>query len=106
MVSQIENRRRVVGDWDFLQLAPATPSQKPTRSHGLSFDGEATVPGQDNAADPPLASSGQQCETDHLGAKAATAGTAGMQGGLEDTFFDRVDSADTIDNQDADSDID
>ncbi|KAL4405405.1 hypothetical protein CABS03_13587 [Colletotrichum abscissum] len=154
MVSQIENRRRVVGDWDFLQLAPATPTQKPTRSHGLSFDGEATVPvrsgkmtadlsrlvckeekrkttpivdgvavkgsesesqkllsgaavvGQDNAADPPLASSGQQCETDHLGAKPATAGTAGMQGGLEDTFFDRVDSADTIDNQDADSDID
>ncbi|KAK1457135.1 hypothetical protein CTAM01_17201 [Colletotrichum tamarilloi] len=29
-----------------------------------------------------------------------------MQGGLEDTFFDRVDSADTIDNQDADSDVD
>ncbi|KAK1515424.1 hypothetical protein CABS01_16701 [Colletotrichum abscissum] len=66
----------------------------------------AAVVGQDNAADPPLASSGQQCETDHLGAKPATAGTAGMQGGLEDTFFDRVDSADTIDNQDADSDID
>ncbi|KXH51415.1 hypothetical protein CNYM01_13741 [Colletotrichum nymphaeae SA-01] len=170
MVSQIESRRRVVGDWDFLQQAPATSTQKPTRSHGLSFDGEATVPVRSgkmtadlsrlvckgrlvgerywhsrlglrrpfseekghadcgrsrrqgkrkrelevavgcrsrrerpNAADPPLASRGQQCETHHLGAKPAT---ASMQGGLEDTFFDRVDSADTIDNQDADSDVD
>lgn len=69
----------------------------------------ATVVGKRNAANPPLASRGQQRETRHLGAKSATAGTAGtagMQVSLEDTVFDQVDRTDTLDNQDADFDVD
>ncbi|KAK0369578.1 C2H2 finger domain-containing protein [Colletotrichum limetticola] len=64
--------------------------------------------GKDDAADPSLASRGHQCETrrlGHLGAESATAGTAGLQEGLEGAAFDLADRVDTLNNQDADFDV-
>ncbi|KAK1658075.1 hypothetical protein BDP55DRAFT_683744 [Colletotrichum godetiae] len=93
----------------------ASESESQERLSGTAAVGLAecaTVVEKDNAVDPPLASKGHQGEMrrlDHLGAESATAGTAGttgLQGGLGETVFDLANGVDTLDNQDADFDVD